>query len=334
MEIEAIAKELKAHELKDDLREETLTKQLNKEATKMAQPVNVFTTPTDGGGSSALPLAAMAMGGGMGNHGMAGAGAGLGAGLVGGLLGGLLFGGRGIGGIGGSGVVDTPVTTAALQSALNGQTAGQNTTSILQTLAMIQAAIPENEGKVQLAIAGAQADINGNIATGLQVAIAGQAGINQNVNNAIASSLASQSQIKDLILTTSSLLQLQASQNTAALNTAIRDDGDKTRGLIVAQNDTFLNRIITEQANELIELKNDKLASGNGLTITQTVNQAQAQAQAQQQQQQQLILLSQICQGLANVTQIAHATNSNVIAGNTGAVTTGAQTANPVNVAT
>jgi hypothetical protein len=32
---------------------------------------------------------------------------------------------------------------------------------------------------------------------------------------------------------------------------------------------------------------------------------------------------------LTHITQVAHATNSNVIAGNTGAVTTAAQTANP-----
>jgi hypothetical protein len=279
-------------------------------------------------------LMPMLMGGGWGNSGVAGgAGAGLGAGVVGGLLGGLLFNRNGFGGLGGGdGAVGGVVTPSQLQAALNGQTAGQNTTSILQELAAIQASIPQNEGRVQLAIAGAQADVNRHISDGLQVAITGQALINKNIADAIASSLQSQSQIKDLVLTTSAQLAAQGAAQTYALNTAIRDDGDKTRGLIVAQNDMMLNRIITEQANELTELKNDKIATASGITITQTVNQAQAQAQQQQQQQQQLILLSQLVTGLANVTQIAHATNSNVIAGNTGAVTTGTQTASPVNV--
>jgi len=61
--------------------------------------------------------------------------------------------------------------------------------------------------------------------------------------------------------------------------------------------------------------------------VTQSVNQNQLQLQAQAQQQQQLILLGQIAAGLNTVTQLQHATNSNIIAGNTGATTTGAQSA-------
>jgi hypothetical protein len=284
--------------------------------------------------SGILPM--MMGGGGWGGGAGAGAGAGLGAGVVGGLLGGLLFNRNGIGGTGVDGGVVTP---SQLQAALNGQTAGQNTTAILQTLAAIQASIPENEGKVQLAIAQAQialdqhlqanslsqanhaADIIGNITAG-----------DMNINNNIRANRDTQFANSQALQLAIANLGTMGLQQTYAITQAIQGDGQQTRALIIAQNDTMLNRIITEQANELIELKNDKVAAANGLTITQTVNQAQSQAQQQQQQQQQLILLSQLCTGLANVTQIAHATNSNVIAGNTGAVTTGAQTANPVNV--
>jgi hypothetical protein len=132
-------------------------------------------------------------------------------------------------------------------------------------------------------------------------------------------------------------LGLQACQNTSAILTAIRDDGDKTRTQASTINDATLNRIIVEQANALIELRNDQRhhqrQRETELTITQNVNQNQAQAQQQQQQQQQFLLLSNIASSLNGLTQIAHATNQNVIAGNTGAVTTGAQSANPVNVA-
>jgi hypothetical protein len=132
-------------------------------------------------------------------------------------------------------------------------------------------------------------------------------------------------------------ITLQAANNTAMLAAAIRNDGDLTRGLIIAQNDTYLNRIILEQSNALIELRsthnNHLRARETEVNVTQTVNQAQAQTQQQQQQQQQFQLLAGITSALNGLTQVAHATNQNVIAGNTGAVQTGAQSANPVNVA-
>jgi hypothetical protein len=132
-------------------------------------------------------------------------------------------------------------------------------------------------------------------------------------------------------------LGLQAANNTSVILTAIRDDGDKTRCQAAAINDATLNRIIVEQANALVELRSDhrhnERQRQSELVITQNVNQNQAQNQSQQQQQQQFLLLSNIASSLNGLTQIAHATNQNVIAGNTGAVTTGAQTASPVNVA-
>lgn len=59
---------------------------------------------------------------------------------------------------------------------------------------------------------------------------------------------------------------------------------------------------------------------------TQNQNQLQFQAQAQ--------ALSQVAAALVEVNQLARATNQNLIIGNTGAVGTGPQTANPVNVRT
>lgn len=331
---------LPEHEIASQARAAHLGEKIDQiKENKMGQPVNVFTTPTDGGGAAAMLPAAMMAGMG-GNHGMAGAGAGLGAGLVGGLLGGLLFGGRGLG-VGGNSVGGDCVTTAGLQSALNGQTANQNTNAIMQSLAAIGVAIPENEGKVQLAIAQSQIALDQHLqANSLSQAnhaaeIVGSINAgNQNLNNNIRANRDTQFANSQAQLLAIANLGTMGLQQTYAVTQAISADGDKTRALIIAQNDATLNRIITNQANELIELKNDKLAASNGLTITQTVNQAQAQSQQQHQQQQQLLLLSQIACGLANVTQIAHATNSNVIAGNTGAVVTGPQTstASPVNV--
>jgi plastocyanin len=280
----------------------------------------------------AHPGMGMGYGGGGGLVGGSAGAAGLG-GLVGAALGsgGGLFGGGFGGGRRGFDGSDNVVTPTELQSALNGQTANQNTNTILQMLGGIAASIPENEGKVQLAIANSQnalaaaasaaqvmnvqLDSMSNLATAN-----GFANMNQQVRNSH----------DDL---SSSLCQLsaQGAAQTYALNSAIRDDGDKTRALIIAQNDATLNRIITNQANEIIELKGDKNFANTGLNINQTVTQVQAQQQQQQQQQQILFTLGQIVPLLGNL-QNAVATNSNLIVGNTGAVATGPQTANPVNV--
>ena len=290
--------------------------------------------------------------GGLGNRGYGHAGLGAAAGgAIGFVLGALLNGGNG--GLFGNNRNDAGnlVTTTELNTALNAQTQNQNTNAILQQLSAIAVAIPENEGKVQLAISQSQNALS-SLAQANALAIAnGVANVNANIAGQAATIIASEGAVKDAVTNASTLSQLgiagintlaqqlaaglglQASNNTTAILSAIRDDGDKTRALVTSFNDATLNRIITTQANEIIELKNDRTVANSGLTVTQTVNQVQAQAQAQQQQQQQFAILSQIATSLAGLTQIAHATNQNVIAGNTGAVTTGAQSANPVNVA-
>jgi hypothetical protein len=131
-------------------------------------------------------------------------------------------------------------------------------------------------------------------------------------------------------------LGLQNAVQTGVIQTSIRDDGDRTRSLIIAQNDATLNRLLTTAQNEIIELKNDRTSRGHSreteLNITQNVNQNNLQNQQQQQQQQQFLLLSNLAQQIAGLTQIAKSTNSNIIAGNSGATVTGAQTSTPTNV--
>ena len=344
------------------------------------------TGSTLGDHASLASLAAMAGRGGWGNNTGFGGAAGLGGAALGFVAGALINGGNngGLFGNRNNGGTGDLVTTTHLQSSLNHLTASQNQNAVLQQLATIQQLIPENEGRVQLAIANSQIALSNQAAQGqLQTAAVGsnlqnniadaRHSINDNIhanglNNAnyfagvngnIAASTAATNQIvreaKDVsesgFAATAlqaaqnnaatqlgiSNLGLQAANNTGAILTAIRDDGDKTRAQAAAINDATLNRIIVNQANEIIELKGDRnhhqRQRETELTITQNVNQNQAQNQQQQQQQQQFLLLSNIASSLNGLTQIAHATNQNVIAGNTGAVTTGAQSANPVNVA-
>lgn len=291
--------------------------------------------------------------GGLGNRGY-GSHAGLGAaagGAIGFVLGALLNGGNG-GLFGGNRNGESNlVTNTELNTALNAQTANQNTNAILQQLAAIAVAIPENEGKVQLAIAQSQNALAG-LAQANALSIAnGVANVNANIAGQAATIIASESAVKDAVTANATVTQLgiagintlaqqlaaglslQGAQQTALIQSTIRDDGDKTRSLIVAQNETQLNRIITEQANAIIELKSRHAIEANGVNVSQVVNQVSAQSQAQQQQQQQLALLSNLSSQLAALHQVAVATNSNLLIGNSGVTATGAQSANPVNVA-
>lgn len=284
-------------------------------------------------------------------------GGGLGAGLLGGVLGGALLGGNNRGGLfggnnngGGDGFAaintinqntDARVAsaTALNEARFNAEAqfgllgAIERTAAATQLAQQVSSAalgveVQKTSGELNTqaalnaSILGVQAQKNaGDLST--QMALTG-AGTNAQI--AIIGTAAALA-AKDAAL--------QSAAQTYALSTAIKTDGDQTRALIVAQNDAMLNRIITTQANEIIELKGDRRSFGiqreSEINVTQTVNQAQAQAQQQQQQQQILFTLGQIVPLLGNL-QSAVATNSNLIVGNTGATTTGAQTANPVNV--
>jgi hypothetical protein len=272
----------------------------------------------------------------------------------GGFGGGGGWGGNRNGNWGGNNVGDF-VTNAGLQAALNGQTEGQNTNAILQNLATIQQLIPENEGKVQLALAQAQIALQNTATQGqLQAAAAtslltnniadARHNINDNVhtnglNNAnafagvqigIANSTAATNsivrQVKDVAEAgfaaaqlTMAGLSLQAAQNTAAINANITADGAMTRALIN-------NNTITALRDELAENRTAATVAGGNITITNTM----LQQQQQQQQQQMTNAFTQLC-GIVGNLQTAIAGQSNLIIGSTG-TTTGAQTANPVNV--
>jgi len=239
-----------------------------------------------------------------------GMGGGLGAGLLGGILGGALlgnngglFGNRGVGPAGDTGL------TNAMQ--LN---------SIQTGVADVKAAVPLAAAQTQNAVMQ-QSGLLLAGQTALGVAVSAEIANLKDTANAIGlQNLLATNNVNQNVLI--SQLQTQA---------AVAADGDRTRALISSINDATLNRIITTQANEITELKGDRGLAATGLNINQTVTQVQAQAQAQQQQQQQLVLLAQIAAGFSSL-QNAVATNSNLIVGNTGATTTGAQTANPVNV--
>lgn len=274
----------------------------------------------------------------MGNRGVDGAGMGLGAGLGGGLLGGILggalLGNRGLLGTGaavaaevGAGVVTPAMLTSGLASVID---SNQNTT-LLQSVGDVKAAVPLAEAQVQLAIAGSTATLT-----------SGQAMINKNISEAIAASLASQNNINVNVLNQGSQTRELVNAIGQANLTATKDAqfatqvavSNSTKEILAALNDqntANLQRQLTVAEASLLENRLVGRQREVEVNVTQTVAQNQAQAQAQQQQQQQAIILAQLCSAIQGL-QVATATNSNLIVGNTGATTTGPQAANPVNV--
>lgn len=258
-------------------------------------------------------------------------GLGMGGGLIGGLvLGSLLRNGNLFGNGTGVGVQEGCVTPSNLSAQLAGVTDTLQNTSVMQTLGAIQGAIPLAEANGQLALAGATSDIRSHIGAVENTLTQGQMTINQNVSNAIASSLASQGAIKETVLTTGAA-NLQATANAQfAITQAINADGAQTRALIQSIETANTQRLLGERQDQINEL----LAEGrrrddrHGIEINMTNNQNQQQLQFQAQQQQ----IANLTACLHGVSQLAQATNQQLIIGNTGVATGGSQTSNPVNV--
>ncbi len=235
----------------------------------------------------------------------------------GGLLGTLLL----LGLLGGNGGLGNNRKDCVDQAALNALQGSFDTNSILGKLGSIEAAIPYNEAQVQLALAGAVSQLTGQATANTNTVLAGQT----------AAALAA---VTNQALLTRDIAGVETTVDRAAatvINT-IRDDGNATRALITSNviQDLRDDKVIL--SNELAELRNERNRDRdrNGIEINMLQNQQQAQLQFQEQRQRMDGINNFLC-GIG--AQIARATNSNVIVGNTGATTTGTQTANPTNVA-
>lgn len=254
------------------------SQEIKEEEMTSTDAVNLFATPNSG------------MGGALGG--------GLGAGLVGGLLGGMLLRNGVLNGGLGDGVV--PATLPGVESVVNNA-------AIMQSLGDIKASVPLAEGQIQLALAGAQMDINNNV-NGIAANIIGAVGAG---NSSIMNNLNMQTQMTtkgfaDTQATTVAIgnanmiatkdLSAQVDRNAWAVTQAVSTDGEKTRALIQSIDKSNDSRLITNLANEVSELRNDHritAATGN-ITIsnTNTANALAQQQQAQQQQQQIATLLA------------------------------------------
>lgn len=258
---------------------------------------------------------------------------GAGGGFAGAALGSLLLGRGGLLGGGAVAAVEGGgcVTPATFTAGITGVTDAIQNTQVMQSLGDIKAAIPLAEAQVQLALAGSTGEIRTHLGMVENGLVAGQAITNKAVSDAIAASLASQNNINLNVLQMGQANLVATKDAQYALASTIKDDGEKTRALITANTISELQRQLTVAETAALEDRLGSRARETEINITNTNTAIAAQSQAQQQQQQQTLLLANLC-NIVNGLQNAVATNSNLIVGNTGAVATGPQTANPVNV--
>lgn len=207
--------------------------------------------------------------------------------------------------------------------------------AVLSKLASIEGAIPAVGSQIQLALA--------NLAAGLTA--------QNNTNTQTVTNQLGQIQLGQLVQS-NAIQKAVADVDTnvdrvgASIINTVRDDGNATRALITANviQDLRDDKIIL--ANENAELRHDQRhhehrreldglrinIENNNLAIAQ---QAQFQRQRQEDDDNRNIRFEfERLRNHLNIidSQFAKATNSNVIVGNTGASTTGAQTASPTNV--
>lgn len=261
----------------------------------------------------------------MGGGGFGGFGGGFGAGLVGGILGGALFGGR-RGGLFGGGGDDCGGGGAAAAIANE---------IVLSKLGSIEGAIPLAALSTENAILTQTISNN-----------AGFASTKDSIQIATGALAVAISGTKDAVQNGLFLVSNQLQEGICSVKTAIATDGALTRSMLQSRWTAEDQTKISTQAAEIIELRNEgrhrDRHSALELQITNTNTAVAAQAQGQQQQQFQALVgtvnsLVPCVNALVMNSQLAHAraTNGNVIVGNAGATTTGAQTAtaSPVNVA-
>lgn len=269
--------------------EEPEPEEERKRKKKKVKKMAVLETPTmlaTGGGSEGMGL-----------------GGGIGGGLLGGILAGALFGG-GIGNNRNNG--EGCVTPANLTAGLAGVTDAIQNTTVMQSLGDIKASVPLAESQVQLALAGAQSEITGQISTSLLATLSGQNMINKNVSDAIAASLASQTSIKESVAAYG-VANLNATKDAQfAIATIVKDDGEKTRALITSNTISELQRQLTVAQTAALEDRLTNRARETEITITNTntATAQQVQTQAQMQAQSQAIIqLSGLINNLAGDIQ-------------------------------
>jgi hypothetical protein len=243
---------------------------------------------------------------------MSGGDGGLGFGSGGGLIGGLILGtllNRGNGGLfGGNGTDGAGALGATLR---NPPEQNQANMDLMQAVGAVDKAV---------AVSTAAMEASQNAQT---------IGITNQFNSTTGSLVNRIDGVKDAVNGNSvALMQQLNAVNTQVLQTAndtqtaVYNDGDKTRALITAQYEASLNRQLSDANAAVIALQNrfENAERSRGIEVTTTNNINQMQQQTQQQTQ-----YSQLYHAIYGLAQGINATNQAINVG------TGTQTANPLN---
>lgn len=241
-----------------------------------------------------------------------GDGLGLGGGGALGLIALLALLGRGNNGLFGNGDGGGVAGLNNLQGAID-------TNAMMTQLADIKASIPYNEAQVQLALATAVSGLTAQNTANTQYLSQGQTAI-QLAQQATAASLSREI----------SAVDTNVDRQSTAIQVAIKDDGEKTRALITSNQIADLQRQLGVAQLTALEDRQNAARTNDRIHIETTVNQNQNQMQLQAQAQNNAI--NRLLDCVLENTQLARATNQQLIIGNTGAVTGGALNANPTNV--
>lgn len=210
-----------------------------------------------------------------------------------------------------------------------GMTVGQATAlqTLLEGQSDLKALVPEQTSAIKESL--------GQLALGTQQ---GFANVKDSIQNSLLAQQAAIAGVKDAVQNGFTL----TGRDIAAVNQNVSSQGCQTRELIAASTTSILQKIDqntiddlrhrAERAERSVEVNALRSTVEINNTATATSQQAQGQFQVQTQFQDINNRLSRLFDHIDLVHQTARATNSNVIAGNTGAVVTGPQAANPTNV--
>jgi hypothetical protein len=264
---DALLSHMVQNEEKFHVMEEKYDNLKNKIKTKEDKMADSINFGGESGGMNTAALAAMLSGRG-GGDGMFGGGGG--GGMIGGLIlgsllrnNGNLFGGNGDGGVGGAVLRSPPEQVQANMDLM------ASIGAVDKAVAVSTAAMESSQAQQSAAIVGQFNSVTSSLAnridTTKEAVNAGTMILAQQLNG----------------------VQASVDKNAWAITTAVSNDGDKTRALLVSQYEATLNRQLSEANNALAELRSDaRLAERTrGIEVTTTNNINQMQQQQQQQNQ-------------------------------------------------
>lgn len=298
MDIEQLSERLSHHETAYQQRYEKLHHEITKGHEMSTQPINLI----EGGGAG--------IGAGMG-----GAGLGIGA-LLGLALGrGGLLGNDGFRHGGG----EPCATVTQLADSTSSITDTIQNSNLQTGQGDIKQAIFQAEGNLQLAGAENTSAIRSHMGQVENTITAGQLNLANGINGVNVNVLTSAAATREAVAQYGTANLTATKDAQYAITTAIRDDGDKTRALIVNQDMANLQRQLAVAESALLDRNAALRARETEINISNVNTATAQQAQAQTMQQNQWQAIIQLAEGVRNLAgdiQAVRQTQSQVVFGN------------------